>query len=66
MTSAYEREADKFDMELFRLIRRSETLGEEAPPRFRALWREVGQKLRAARPNVRSMMSEEDKKRNPQ
>lgn len=51
-----QKDADKFDLDLHRLMRRCEQLSGSGGQAFGAQWGMVGEVLRTARGRVRSMM----------
>jgi hypothetical protein len=56
MRSANEKEADRFDLTLFRLIRHAEDQSKRDKK-----WGEIAGKLRGVRPLVRTMMHPDDR-----
>lgn len=62
VNSQWEDDANDFDMRLYALITRAEDLAERIHPKGRASWNEVREILSSARPLVRGMMSEKDRR----
>lgn len=56
-----ENDANSFDCDLYRLISRAESLRVKHPSRAKQ-WMRAIEKLHAARPHVRQMMSTEDRR----
>lgn len=63
MDTTNQKTADGFDLEIFRLLRRSEAYANESRGETQRSWRRIAQAISLIRPIVRDMMSKEARDR---